>query len=199
MKIPLRYQTTEFDCGPTALMNAVSFLFDIETIPPEIPKHISTIGNDRCDPSGRAGWWGTSPDALCYAACWLNTFSRNTGFPLRCEPLKGGEVRLCPGSRLRECLEQGGAALVSCWLDTPHYVTLTGLQGDNVQVFDPYYREEQVPGECGQFVFDRPKVCNRLIPAEHMDETGRSECTMCDYDGRIAILLFKTGEARKLI
>ena len=79
MKIPLRYQTTEFDCGPTALMNAVSFLFDIETIPPEIPKHISTIGNDRCDPSGRAGWWGTSPDALCYAACWLNTFSRSTG------------------------------------------------------------------------------------------------------------------------
>ena len=78
-------------------------------------------------------------------------------------------------------------------------MTLTGLQGDNVQVFDPYYREKQVPGECGQFVFDRPKVCNRLIPAEHMDETGRSECTMCDYDGRIAILLFKTGEARKLI
>ena len=44
------------------------------------------------------------------------------------------------------------------------------------------------------------KPCpDRLIPAEHLDETKPSECTMCAYDGRIAILLYKTGEARKLI
>ena len=26
MKTPLRYQVTEYDCGPTSLLNAVSFL-----------------------------------------------------------------------------------------------------------------------------------------------------------------------------
>lgn len=199
MKIPLRYQTTEFDCGPTALMNAVSYLFDCETIPPDIPRHINAIGNDRFDPDGRPGRWGTSPDALCYAACWLNTYARSTGFPLRCETLRGEQVRLCPGSRLWECLKQGAAALVSCWLETPHYVTLTGLEGDTVKVFDPYYREKPAPGEEAEFVFDQPKVCNRLISAEHLDGIEERECAMCGYEGRIAILLFKTGDAKELI
>ena len=34
MKIPLRYQMSEYDCGPTALLNAMSFLFDRAEIPP---------------------------------------------------------------------------------------------------------------------------------------------------------------------
>ena len=29
MKQPLRYQITEYDCGPTSLLNAVSFLFNL--------------------------------------------------------------------------------------------------------------------------------------------------------------------------
>ena len=36
MQNPLHYQLTEYDCGPTALMDAVSLLFDREEIPPEI-------------------------------------------------------------------------------------------------------------------------------------------------------------------
>ena len=35
MKVPLRYQMTEYDCGPTSLLNAVSYLFEREEIPPE--------------------------------------------------------------------------------------------------------------------------------------------------------------------
>ena len=36
MKIPLRYQMSEYDCGPTALLNAVSYLFPRREVPPEI-------------------------------------------------------------------------------------------------------------------------------------------------------------------
>lgn len=32
MKNPLRYQMTEYDCGPTSMLNAVSYLFQREEI-----------------------------------------------------------------------------------------------------------------------------------------------------------------------
>lgn len=34
MKIPLHYQITEYDCGPTSLLNGLSFLFEREEIHP---------------------------------------------------------------------------------------------------------------------------------------------------------------------
>ena len=36
MNNPLRSQMTEYDCGPTSMLNAVSYLFPREEIPPEI-------------------------------------------------------------------------------------------------------------------------------------------------------------------
>ena len=40
MKNPLHYQLSEYDCGPTSVLNAVSFLFDREQIPPKILQKI---------------------------------------------------------------------------------------------------------------------------------------------------------------
>ena len=40
MKNPLHYQLTEYDCGPTSLLNAVNYLFEREEIPPEIVRNI---------------------------------------------------------------------------------------------------------------------------------------------------------------
>lgn len=39
MKIPLHYQRTEYDCGPTSLLNTISFLFQREEIPPDILRY----------------------------------------------------------------------------------------------------------------------------------------------------------------
>ena len=36
MKIPLRYQMSEYDCGPISMLNAISYLFEREEIPPEV-------------------------------------------------------------------------------------------------------------------------------------------------------------------
>lgn len=198
MKIPLRYQTTEFDCGPTALMNAVSYLFDCETIPPDIPRRISAIGNDSFDCDCRPGRRGTSAEAMRYAADWLNLYAGTTGFPLRCEFLSGEQVNLEPGSALRSCLEEGGAAVVHCLLCVGHYITLTGILEEQVAAFDPYYREEKLPGENSSFVSDHPKEYNLLIPIRHLDDTENRDCAMCRFGSRTAVLFRKTGEAPAL-
>lgn len=40
MKNPLHYQLSEYDCGPTAVLDAVSYLFEREEIPPEVIRNV---------------------------------------------------------------------------------------------------------------------------------------------------------------
>ena len=40
MHNPLRYQMTEYDCGPTSLLNGISCLLPREDIPPEILRSV---------------------------------------------------------------------------------------------------------------------------------------------------------------
>ena len=44
MDNPLRYQMTEYACGPTSMLNAVSYLFQREEIPPEIKSLEEKLG-----------------------------------------------------------------------------------------------------------------------------------------------------------
>lgn len=40
MKVPLRYQVTEFDCGTISLLNVLSYLYERAEIPAELVKAI---------------------------------------------------------------------------------------------------------------------------------------------------------------
>lgn len=40
MKVPLRFQNTEYDCGTTSFVNALAYLYDREDIPVELLKAI---------------------------------------------------------------------------------------------------------------------------------------------------------------
>ena len=40
MKVPLRFQITEYDCGTTSLINALAYLFDREELPVSLLKAI---------------------------------------------------------------------------------------------------------------------------------------------------------------
>ena len=40
MYIPLHYQVSEYDCVPTAFINAISYLFERNEIPPMVIRHI---------------------------------------------------------------------------------------------------------------------------------------------------------------
>lgn len=55
MKNPLHYQLTEYDCGPTSMLNAVSFLFEREEIPPDIIRNIMLYCLDATERRARRG------------------------------------------------------------------------------------------------------------------------------------------------
>jgi hypothetical protein len=54
MKIPLSYQRTEYDCGPTSFLNAISFLFHREDIPPDVLRYVMMYTLDSYNDKGEA-------------------------------------------------------------------------------------------------------------------------------------------------
>lgn len=66
MKNPLHYQLSEYDCGPTSMLNAISFLFDREEISPVIIRNIMLYCLDCYDGDGVMGKKGTSCAAMMF-------------------------------------------------------------------------------------------------------------------------------------
>jgi hypothetical protein len=73
MYTPLHYQVSEYDCVPTALINAVSYLFKRKEIPPMVIRHIYLYCLDTVGRNARFGIGGTSKYAACLVGNWLDS------------------------------------------------------------------------------------------------------------------------------
>ena len=76
MKNPLRYQISEYDCGPTSMLNAISYLFEREEIPPEVIRNIMLYCLDCYNEERVAGKCGTSTAAMMFLSNWLCGFGK---------------------------------------------------------------------------------------------------------------------------
>ena len=189
MKQPLRYQITEYDCGPTSLLNAVSFLFTREDIPPELVRNIMLYSLDTYGADGFSGKSGTSHTAMLFLSHWLEGFGRAGRLPIRSEYLTGRDVNLRADSRIVSALRRGGAAVVRLDLDGWHYVLLTGMEGDGVLVFDPYYLPGALPSDV-QAVQGQEDRYNRIVPRACFETEELRPYGFGPYDQREAVLLY---------
>lgn len=192
MKIPLNYQSTEFDCGPTTLTNAMSFLFKREEIPPDVIKHIVLYCLDAYNCKGEFGKNGTSGMAMMFLSNWLNQFGKVKKFPIHCEFLTGREVYVGQNSKIVAGLQQGGAVVVrvryGCW----HYVLLTGADERGIYLFDPYYRKKPFAIPQIEILTDEPTKWNRKVPFSILNETARKPYALGPLDTREAIILLNS-------
>ena len=189
MKQPLRYQITEYDCGPTSLLNAVSFLFEREDIPPELVRNIMLYSLDTYGTDGVSGKSGTSHTAMLFLSHWLEGFGKAGRLPIRSEYLTGRDVNLSESSRIVSALRRGGAAVVRLDLDGWHYVLLTGIEDEGVFVFDPYYLPGALSAEI-QVVQGQETKYNRIIPRTLFETEEIRPYGFGPYDQREAVLLF---------
>lgn len=190
MKIPLRYQTTEFDCGPTSLLNGISYLFEREEIPPEIVRNVMLFCLDQYDGDGTPGKKGTSHAAMMFLSHWLDGFGGTGKLPLKSIYLTGGDVTLEPGSRLRSSISRGCVAVARIDLDGWHYVLLTGVEKDRVYVFDPYWLSEPFPVPDVTCVQDQLFAYNRIVPLARFEQSEICPYAFGPYEQREAVLLF---------
>jgi len=189
MKIPLHYQRTEYDCGPTSLLNAISFLFDVEDFPPDILRYLMIYTLDRHNENGEAHKNGTSKMAMSFIAYWLNDYAKATKFPIHAETLSGRDVYIYEDSPIIKALRQGGTAVVRVFLDCGHYVTLTGLSEEGIELFDPYYLNTSFPHADIRMIDNKPFSANRLVAFEHFNREDRIPYAFGPINDRTAVIL----------
>jgi hypothetical protein len=190
MKNPLSYQRTEYDCGPTTLLNAMSFLFRRREIPPDIIRYITLYCLDAYNGKGESGKNGTSQMAMMFLSEWLNQFGRAKKFPIRCEYLTREEVWIGGSSRIVAALQQGGAVVVRIWYGCWHYVLLTGADEDSIRLFDPYYRKRAFRREGLALIEEKPCSSNRRVSYALLNSREKSPYALGPKETREAILLF---------
>lgn len=199
MKIPLRYQMSEYDCGPTALLNAVSYLFPRQEVSPEIIRSVMLYTLDCYGMDGAPCKAGTSRMAMMYLANWLEGFSRATQFPLTCQYLAGRAVHIGAHSHINDALVRGGVAVVRLFYEVEHYALLTGTSKEHIYLFDPYYLAEAEP----EFVragigvtCAHPHSYNRIVPFDCFNRETREIYALGAVENREAVVLFDVRTRR---
>ena len=199
MKNLLNYQSTEFDCGPVSLLNAFRYLFEREELPPELAKFIMLYCNDAYNDKGELGKHGTSCAAMRFMASFLNDFSSGRNFPVYCKFLGRQDVVFEKGHRIYNFIKNGGVVVLRLYIDVAHYVLITDIGDDHIDIFDPYYEEYDDPNfdpeyiqEGIEFLFDQPKKANRRISFERLNRETFGYYHMGPVIDREAVLIERT-------
>lgn len=190
MNNPLSYQATEYDCGPTALRNAISYLYDRKDIHPEIIKYISLYCMDCHNQDGEPCKNGTSALAMAYTANWLNQYGQMKKWPIHCKVLGQDDIFFGQTSRIVTALQQGGVAVLRVVLECGHYILLTGADGEYVDVFDPYYWPHDFQTPKIQSVDGHPERLNRRIHWDVFNHEGHDYYNLGPKTKRECVLVF---------
>lgn len=198
MKNPLSYQSTEYDCGPTTLINAISYLFKREEIEPEIIKSIMLYSLDGFNKKGEAYKSGTTAMAMSFLSSWFNQYRRVKSFPIESEFLRPEEVYVSRDSKIGACLQQGGAVVARVMLGWWHYVLFTGIDDEYVYLFDPYYRKNPFKEEGVHILKDNPYKMNRKVKISIINGTGKNNYAFGKKETRESLLLFNTNTRKTM-
>lgn len=193
VKNPLHYQISNYDCGPTSVLNAVNYLFDRDEISPEIIRNTMLYCLDCYGPEGTQGKSGTSRAAIQFLNNWLNGYASTGQLPIKCKYLSGRSVYFGDTSFVTDALKRGGAVVIRLFYDEWHYVTLTGISKEGILVFDPYYRTEPFPDTAIQMINNKPWHYNRIIPEYVFNREILDWYSLGPIEGREALVIFNSS------
>ena len=191
MKVPLRYQNTEYDCGTTSFINALAYLYDREDVPVELLKQIHRFTLDEKGPDGTTGEGGTSKKHAELLADWFSEYAKKRpDFDIKCKILRGKDVTI---DSIKKALDQGGVAIACCWQESEHYVIITKIDDCFAYIFDPYYLDKDyyANDEDVAIVLHDEFTHNRLVEIERLFDESRKDYSLMEQPRRLVILLNK--------
>ena len=201
MRVPFRYQATDFDCVPTTFINALQYLFDRREIPPVVIQKIMLYSLDTINRYGEHGKQGTTGLAIQLILQFLESYSDDKFSFKRCEYLETEEIHLRQGNKITYCINRGGVALLSiksgkATAASFHYILALGVDSsdsDWLLFFDPYYRTRQFKGEDAKYLkwLGGGNECgaNLKIRRERLDSYEYEKYSMAHVDERECCLL----------
>ena len=91
----------------------------------------------------------------------------------------------------------GGAVILRVFYDCGHYVLLTGIEGDCVRMFDPYYTEELFSQQGIVKVENEPFKYNRIVDERCFNRESTELYALGPVADREAVIIFneKTKKA----
>jgi len=188
MKVPMRYQNTEYDCGTTSFVNAIAYLFDREDVPVELLKAIYRYTLD-VETEGIIGKGGTSRTHAEMLAKYFVKFANETkGFNLKCKILSKDQVNL---DDMKKCLVNNGVIVARCWMEVEHYVIITKIDDNFAYIFDPYYLDEDYYKSDPDvaIVLHSTFSHNRLVKLSRLLDTCNKDFALMDFNSREVILI----------
>ena len=187
MKIPLKYQSSEFDCATTSFLNAINYLFSTEEINPEIIKMINLYTMDLSDEFKNPYKGGTSRKAIEKLTFVLNKYPKK--FNLYYQVLKKEEVRL---EKMEKCLDNNGVILIRCYQSVEHYVIITKIKKKWVYIFDPYYiSRKKYKDKSFKIILNKPFLYNIKVKIERLFEENKKDFSLGSISLRQCVLLNK--------
>ena len=200
MKIPFRYQATDYDCVPTTFINALQYLFDREEIPPEAIQKImlyslDSVANNKKGEYGKVD--GTTGLAIQMIMQWLECHSKGKFTFKRCEYLTEDHVHLRQNNKIMSCINSDGIALMRVWSGSCfHYVLALGLDENDsgkLLFFDPYYRVKKYTGDDSKHIeILKPNErhgANLRVSRERLDSYDGERYSMGSVEERECCLL----------
>ena len=189
MKIPLRYQNTEYDCGTTSFVNALAYIYEREDIPVELLKAIYRFTLDVDGKDGIEGTGGTSrKHAELLAKYFTEYANKNDEFDINCKILYGKDVTL---EKMKKTLDDNGVIIARCWQDTEHYVLITKIDDNFAYIFDPYYLKEDyyVKDDDVAIVLHEAFTHNRLVKIGRLFDESLKDFSLLEEAKRSVILI----------
>ena len=187
MKIPLKYQSSEFDCATTSFLNAINYLFDIQEINPEIIKIINFYTMDLSDEFKNPYKGGTSRKAIENLTFFINKYPKK--FNLSCQVLKKEEVQI---NSIKKCLDNKGVILIRCYQSVEHYVIITKIKKKWVYIFDSYYiKRKKYRDKSFKIILNKPFSYNRKVKLERLLEESKKDFSLGSISLRECVLLNK--------
>lgn len=141
VKVPFRHQVSDYDCAPTALLNALSFLFKRREIPPFV---VHQIFKDCLDAEHARGTTSRTIEDLGY---WLSNYRDKSykSFAVDARYLYGDKVHVRHDSKIIRCIKAQGVAFMCVQMSRYnwHYIVGLSIEGDWLYCHDPYTRTKR--------------------------------------------------------
>ena len=121
---------------------------------------------------------------MYFISRWIKEFAIEKMIPLMCKYVRGEMVNFL---MIKKVLMAGGCVnLRTNRNDEAHYVMLTGIDAENVYIFDPYYLETS-KSNLIKVNHDNPFSYNRVVKIDYFSSNLKSELTLGEENEREAI------------
>ena len=190
MKIPLRFQITEFDCGTVALQNAISYLFDRENVPPELIRAVSIYTVNCYDDVGNIVDSGVTHDTMEKMTTWITEYVNHNSFGITCTHLEKGQVDI---NAIKMCLSEGGCAFVKTFQNGDSFAVVTKIDDNFVYLWDAYYQGETYYDNEKQvtIIFNKPFHYNRQVSLRRFLSDSANDFALGPIENRDCVLFNK--------